>query len=259
MFATPTKCVPTVTFTSLLVHTLGALWYTACVYYDRFVRIPPPVFLVYGGRSQYLTMNTLYLTFAASVYAFCVDLIQYTTHKLHPHCVATTNGYARNTSLLLRIRDELMSCWVYSSCTIVPIMYWGIVYFHKDGIHSQEVEKRMPLFGLWNQCVHTIPFLYAFLLLVFVNYEHIAVRRMLLNSSLFTLGYVSWMGYCAQQNGYWAYPVIQKQNNVQFAVFLVLNVVVLMSLQAVGRKVAAIVWSEKRCKNIVAQIESKER
>merc|ERR1712168_1736100 len=105
----------------------------------------------------------------------------------------TKDGYAKNSSLLIRIRDELISFWLYTLCTIVPILYWGLVIVDKKAMHSDEAEKRKPLFGLWNQFLPPIPLPYALILISFVNYENISARRMLFNCTALTVGYLSWM------------------------------------------------------------------
>lgn len=169
-----------------------------------------------------------------------------TTKSLQPDTNITKDGYPKNKSLLIRIRDELISFWVYAGCTIVPILYWGLVIVDKNSMHSAKIEKRMPMFGLWNQFVHTVPLPYAFALITFVNYENVSTRRMLSNCTATIVGYVSWMWYCALQNGYWAYPIIQKQSSGQFVVFTGVCILVLVVLQLIGRKWSAMVRNPRR-------------
>ena len=252
MFSAPLKCVPSVTRTSLFLHSLGALMYTCCVYYEHNHRPASPKFKQFGGRLQFLTMINFYLTCAASVFALCVDVIQMTTKSLQRDVEITKDGYPPNTSIFIRIRDELISCWMYAGCTIVPILYWGIVVADRNGIHNEETEKRLPIFGVWNQVLHTLPLPYALLLIIGVNYENIPLRRVLVNCALFITGYLSWLSVCASYNGHWVYPVLEKQTRNQFVVFVGVCILVLIFLQLCGRWMASLVWSEKRRQRVIA-------
>jgi len=246
MTSSPVKCVPSVTRTSLLVHFLGSVWYACGVYYDHYYRNDIPQFQRFGGRYQFLTQINFKVTFLASVFALCVDVIQMTTKSLQRDVEITKDGYPPNTSILIRIRDELISCWVYALCTIVPILYWGLVLVDKKSMHSAALEKQVPLFGFWNHYVHSFPLLYVFVLITWVNYDNVSTRRMLFNCWALICTYLSWLWYCAQQNGFWTYPIIQKQTRGQFVVFLCVCVGVLVVLQLVGRKWSASVWSPRR-------------
>ena len=97
----------------------------------------------------------------------------------------------------------------------------------KEGIRTAEMQKRKPMFGLWNQFVHTIPLPYALMLITLVNYENISVQRIVCNCTAFIVGYLAWLSYCARQNGFWTYRVIQKQSSSQFIVFTGVCVMVL--------------------------------
>ena len=153
----------------------------------------------------------------------------------------------------------MIGFWVYMGSTLVPMLYWGIVLIDKEGIHGDEVEKHLPLFGLWNQLLHTVPMMYGFVLITCVNYNYISKRHMLFNCTAFTVGYVSWMGVCANHNGHWPYPVLDSQTPVGFVVFIGCCVVVMMLLQMVGRKVAAAVWSEQRREDVIIRSEGKAK
>lgn len=251
MFTSPAKCIPSVTKTSLVLHFLGSLWYAFGIYHDRRYHIDAPIFNGFGGRFKYLTMISAYLTFIFSMVAFSVDLIQLTTTSLQPEEVTDKNGYTKNSSRLIRIRDELISCWVYLGCTIVPILYWGLIVVDYDGIHNEETEKRSPLLGWYNQFLHTIPLPYVVLLISCVNYEYRSVKRVFISTSLATIAYISWMAYCAKVNGLWAYPILQKQTTPEFIVFIGVCIVIIMLLQLSGRKISSVIWSEQRRQDII--------
>jgi len=247
MFAAPPKCTPSVTKTSLIVHLLGSLWYSFTIYDDLMHR-NLPVFDKYAGRAQYLTMITLYFTFAASWFSFFVDLLQLTT-KLLDSAEVSKDGYVKNSSLLISIRDNIMSTIVSTLCTFVPILYWSIVGIDLEGIHTEEVDKISPLFGWFNHAVHTIPLLYVIVLITSVNYEYVSLKFANYQLSIVIVGYISWMAYCAKHTGgVWAYAFLMKQSDTEFVIFILSCILILIGLYLTTRTIAATAWNYRRKK-----------
>ena len=257
MFASPAKCTPSVTKTSLLVHLFGTLWYSFAICHDRKYH-DSYLFDGFGGRAQFLTMITFYFTFVANLFSFVVDCIQLATNLLDS-VKLTKDGYPKNSFLLISIRDEFMSTWVATLCTFVPLLYWGIVATDIKGIHNDQIEEVTPLFGWFNQSLHTIPLLYAVLAISLVNYEYTSVKKVLLEISFFIVGYISWMAYCAQVNGAWAYDIIEHQNKAEFAIFISLCILILMIMHLITRAISSAVWNEGRRDKILIEMERKRQ
>jgi len=249
------KCIPSVTRISLLIHLCGALWFGFTAYQDQMYH-NAPIFNRFGGRAQFLTMITLYLTCAASALAFIVDLIQVTT-KLLDTVKLTKDGYANNDSRLIALRDELMSSWVATLGLFVPLLYWGIAAVDLDGIHNAELEKITPLFGWFNHSLHTVPLLYSTLIVTLVNYEYISLRGMFMRASLLTGTYIPWIAYCAKVNGVWAYDILEKQNRVEFVIFISFCVAILFILNLVSRKIATLSWNPRRRDQVMIDMEKR--
>ena len=125
IYSRPEKCVPCVSVTSLLLHAFGCLMYGYTIYFERYI-LQLKIFEFYGGRAQFLTMINLYGTFFATGYAVAIDIIQLLTSWLEDRN-PTKEGYFPCNSLLLTIRNELISFWAYTLSVLVTVMYWSVI------------------------------------------------------------------------------------------------------------------------------------
>lgn len=247
MLAAPPKCTPSVTKTSLVIHLLGSLWYSFTIHNDQMYR-NLPMFNRFGGRAAFLTMLTLYFTCVASWFSFLVDLIQFTTNLLDS-VEMTKEGYSRNKSTLISIRDNIMSTIVCTFCTFVPIMYWSIAAVDLDGIHPEGTEEISPLFGWFNHAVHTIPVLYVIILTTCVNYEYASLKVACFEHSITIVGYISWMAFSARHTGgQWPYKFLMKQTDTEFVIFILSCIVVLIGLYLTTRAFASAAWNYRHYK-----------
>jgi len=244
---TPVKCYPAVTKTSLFLHILGTLCYSYGIYYDRINYRTYPKFETFGGRFKYLTMINVYFTFAASLVASLADVLQIAINWCDPLKAAQKKWHTkRETSPLIQLRDELMSCWVYLLCSVVTTLFWGIAFIDLEGIHSVEREKVSPLLGWYNQFLHTFPLPYALLLITCVNYEYKPLGNVFLKTTFAVIAYLSWLAYCARVNGVWAYGFLRKLSAMEFAIFVCFCNVVILLVQVVGRIIASLVWNKRK-------------
>ena len=148
------------------------------------------------------------------------------------------------TSPCIRMRDELMSSWVFMSCSLVTMLYWGIAAVDLEGIHPPEHEKIVPLLGWYNNFLHTFPFVYSFLLITRVNYRYKPVISTITQTVVAVTLYFAWLAYCAKMNGVWAYGFLSKFPPKEFAVFVMFCNVAAISLQLAGRFLASCVWNK---------------
>ncbi|XP_057289807.1 androgen-induced gene 1 protein-like [Hydractinia symbiolongicarpus] len=243
MFAKPGKCAPSVTKTSCILHSSLFIWYCFGIYHDRCC-YPFSENKTYGGRTKYLTHITAYLVWISSGVACFADLIQLTTNWLE-----SKSSKEESRSVILLVRDELMSFWAFTLSVFVCILYWGILYVDYDGMHSEAMEKISPLFGWFNQFLHTLPIIIAFILTICVNYQHPPIWRILIYIVTLGSGYLSWINHCAKMNGYYAYPFMNHQSSSEFIIFCIFCHFVFFFIYLIGRKFASYVWSAERSKN----------
>ena len=256
IYSRPEKCVPCVSVTSLLLHAFGCLMYGYTIYFERYI-LQLKIFEFYGGRAQFLTMINLYGTFFATGYAVAIDIIQLLTSWLEDRN-PTKEGYFPCNSLLLTIRNELISFWAYTLSVLVTVMYWSIIAVDVEGMHSAEFRKMVPLFGWWNQMCHTFPLIYANLLIILINYEYISRKKALIYAILYGIGYLTWLVHCYQVNGFWAYFFLAKLSVLQFAIFVVFTDAAMFLVFLLGKMISSIVWTKDRKNEIIKQQERKD-
>ena len=250
------KCTASVTYTSFLLHFLGFVWYSFGLYHDRnYYSIPQ--FMAFGGRFQYLTLITAYFTWIVSGMASVIDLIQITTNYLEDS-KPTSEGYVESKSKLINIRDELISLWVFTLAVFVCFMYWVICAIDPDGMRPPDIVKVIPLFGWFNQFLHTVPLFYVIILISMINYEYSNLQRVIFSLITFTSGYISWMWYCATANGFWAYDFMGKLSNTEFCLFLIGCIGVVIAIYFAGRKYASLIWSEDKRDALLIEKEKKK-
>ena len=256
MLASPVKCVHSVTKKSLFLHIMGTLWYCYGLYYDRMYRFIPS-FQRFGGRFQFLTIICAHIVLVSSLYAFIVDFLQITFKLFDSSHESKSEGYPVNKSIMISIRDELMTCWVFNLCVFVSAIYWTIIVIDKEGIHPATHEDLMPLFGWFNQFLHTIPLIYAIMLITNINYEYPPIKRVFSLTFIFMVIYLLWLAYCAKINGQWAYTFMMKQSNIQFALFICVCTGVLVFINLLGRKLSAMIWNEKKRDHVILKLRTK--
>jgi len=255
MGLTPARCTPSVTGKSFLLHLLAFLWSCFGIYCDRtFYSLPK--FKEYGGRTQYLTMITAYVNLGCYGIGFFVDLLQIVTGFLESKKI-TNNGYQEHQSFLISLRDDLISFWAFTLSTFVVIMYWGIAAIDLEGLHPEEDRKYVPLFGWYNQYLHTLPIFVIFILIVNINYSYGSYKKSLVYTVMLGSSYLFWITHLAKVKGYWAYPFMEKLDKVQFSLFIVLCHVIFFAVYLIGRKVSASVWSQERKERIIIEQERK--
>lgn len=219
-------CVASSTKTSLFIHTFGVLVYCYGTYYDYYYRDTRLLSSGFGGRLRFLTSISLYLSFISSTFAMFVDLIHVCGVK------------QKKPSLLIRIRDELMGTWVFTLCSFVSIMYWGIAAVYLPGIHNERIEKVNPLWGWFNHYLHSFPIFYAFTLISFARYKFRPLRNIMVTMIVFVALYLSWLALCAKINGVWAYPILEHLSRVGFVIFTAVASCLLMFVHIIGRTIA---------------------
>lgn len=256
MSSSPVKCQTSVTKISFSLHFFGFLWYCNGIYHDRTVVLLPQ-YSRFGGRFQYLTLLTAYAIFITTAFATIVDLIQLLTNALEKRQPDET-GFREKTSFLLNIRDELVTFWCYAAGTIVVIMYWSIAAIDVDGIHPVENRILNPLFGWYNQYLHTVPLLYVNILIIFVNYSYPTVQKASFYSIIAGAGYIRWMFKCYAENGVWPYRFLGTFSTVQYFVFVVFVNIVLMIAFLCGRWLASKIWNEERKKKVLNNYKNKD-
>lgn len=256
MGLTPARCTPSVTRKSFFLHLLAFSWSCFGIYCDRNVYNQLPKFKEYGGRTQYLTMITAYVCLVCYGVSFLVDLLQILTGFLENKRI-TNSGYQEHQSFLISLRDDLISFWAFTLSTFVVIMYWGLAAIDLEGLHPAEDRKFVPLFGWYNQYLHTIPIFVIFVLITNVNYGYGSYKKSLIYTVALGSSYLSWITHLAKVKGYWAYGFMEKLNQVQFSVFIVVCHVIFFAVYLIGRKVSSSVWSQERKEQIIIEQERK--
>lgn len=241
VLAKPVKCIPSVTTTSLILHGLSFGWSCFGIYKDRTVYILP-IFFEYGGRFQYLTMITAYFCWIANGIAFLIDLIQMMTGAFESPMSSPPEK--RKASFMIKLRDDLMSFWTFVLSTFVVLLYWGIAAVDLEGLHPEEHRKITPLFGWYNQYLHTTPIVITFIQIMYINYQYCGIPKALFFTATLGISYISWITHLAKVKGYWAYGFMDKQTQGEFVVFVIACHMIFFSIYLIGRKIASSVWNE---------------
>ena len=222
-----------VTYTSFILHFIGFLWYCFGIYHDRnsYVLI---IYDGYGGRFQFVTLITVYITWFATAFATVTDLIQ-----------IRRNGYSRNISKFINIRDELMTSLVFTLCAFCCILFW-MYYFIDPALFNPELAKVIPVTGWFNQFLHTVPFFYAVILTINVNYQYSTVVRSSFILMVAAIGLRTWVRHCGSVNGYFGYPMLETLSPNLWYLFFTLCFIALFTINHSGRKMASLVWNKKK-------------
>ena len=255
MVSSPTRCVPSVTGTSFLLHLVAFSWCCYGTYNDR-TKYAVPKYNDYGGRFQFLTMITAYICLVSYGIAFCVDLLQMVTGFLEKKEI-TKSGYPAHNSMLISLRDNLVTFWVFTLSTFVVILYWSLAYIDLEGVHPAEDRKVVPLFGWFNQYLHTVPIVTAFILITNVNYTYGSFKTSLFFTVTFGSSYFMWISHLAKVKGFWVYGFMDKLSDTQFAIFIVACHIFLLVVYMFGRKVSAVCWSQEYKEKILIENERK--
>ena len=253
---TPVKCIPSVTYKSFLLHLIAFLWSCFGTYKDQTV-YNLPAFNSYGGRFQYLTLITAYLCLISYGLSTLVDLVQIVTGHLED-TVITKNGYKQSKSILISIRDDLISFWCFTLSTFVAIMFWGIAAVDLRGIHTEEEEKVSPLFGWYNHYLHTTPILTVFILITNVNYGYSSFTKSIIYTITLGTSYLLWVNHLAKVTGNWVYPFMGKLTSTQYLIFCIFCHIVFFIIYLVGRKLSATVWNSDYKEKVIIDVEQKQ-
>ena len=168
---------------------------------------------MFGGRTQFLPMITLYLTFMASVFAFLVDASEIIANHIDSIMERKCGGEIayiprHPDTLMISLRDEFMGTWVQTLCTFMSLFYWGTYLM---GLSVIQHDQFTPIGGWFNHALHTIPVVWAFLTMIYVDYEYPSLCNVFKRMVGFTGVYLVWLRICSRTNGYWAYDFIGEQ------------------------------------------------
>ena len=223
-----------VTTKSLFTHVAGLIWCGFGVYYGR-VHYNMPAFQKYGGRFQFLTMWASYLLFLGTAVGTVVDLSQLAKRRNEKK-----NSFKKGSSLLL-LRDDFMVIWATLNW-LVPILYWSVAYFDREGIHSIEVESYYPFNGWYNHYLHSIPAFYVLLAVINVNYTHPPLTRALVYIIICFSAYISWLIWLANLNGVYVYPFLNKLSTEGFVIFIVSSCLLGFFVYLIIKFFSVILW-----------------
>ncbi|XP_065645657.1 androgen-induced gene 1 protein isoform X2 [Hydra vulgaris] len=234
-----------VTTKSLFIHLVGFVWcsfgtYNGHVYYSM------PSYQNYGGRFQFLTMWASYLLYLGTAIGTLVDSI---------HLKNKNNENKHLKSPLLLIRDDFSVVWGTLNC-LVPILYWSVAYFDREGIHPKELQHLLPFNGWYNHYLHTIPAFYVLLAITNVNYAHPPLRRAIVYIVTLFLSYLCWLIWLANLNGVYAYPFLNALSKEGFVVFIIGSCLVGFLLYIVLKSVSTMLW--KTCDSDALRSKLKE-
>ena len=250
------KCIASETPVSLFLHFFGFLWYCFGIYHDRHTYVVP-IYMAFGGRFQHLTMTTAYMIFAATGIASLVDCIQIITHY-YKYFISGSKHCAEFISVLISIRDELMCSFVFTFGTLVSILYWICRAIVDPTITTREYEKVIPVFGWYNQFLHTVPLFYSVVLMANINYQYTTISRAVFTLVTFDISFCCWLFYCFYVNGFWAYGYfkILSMNEIILTLSLVSTLSILAYLSC--RKLSILIWKKATMDRTLIKAEQKQ-
>ena len=181
--------------------------------------------------------DTLTLTLA-SWFAFLVDLCYLNSKDNTPKDMP-------GKPTLITLRDKLMSSLVITLCTFIPALYWGTNVAGLEGINPQFPN---PL-GWYNHAVHSIPFLYAYLLTKFVNYTFVPFGSAFMQVLGANVAYGAWVWWCFRTNkSVWAYGCLKRLGLGGFVGFVETCAALSYILHCVMRRLAYHTWTKESLK-----------
>lgn len=225
------QCIPSVTTKSFILHLIIFLWCSFGIYNEY----PTPNFFTYGGKFKYLTYCTVYLCWIAYGFATLVDFI----HLL------LLNNDKNNKSILISIRDYIVTMWASNLSIFVVIIFWAVAAVDIEGVHPAEHQKIVPLNGWYNHYLHTIPAINAIILITNVNYKYQSYLSSVISALIFGIGFFTWMWHLSNVFGSWPYGFIDNMSTNEFIVFIIGAHLLVLMVDMIGRKISSIVWNEK--------------
>lgn len=217
-----------------MIHVLG-------VYYGRSLPIPDR-YDTFGGRWKYLTVLAQYLVLIGFSYSMLVDLFQFLVGGLE----TGNERIGRQQSVLLRIRDSLMSFWVLITGMIVSVLYCTLAVIDLDGVHPKDYQEINPVFSLYNFYLHLFPLLFNVICVCLVNYQHHSIFMSFISTIVMTAGYSAWAFLIHRKTGEWPYGFLNNNSDLENGVFFFFAGIAAFFLYLLGRKISDMAWYKER-------------
>ena len=219
-----------VTTKSLLMHLSAFLWSCFGTYHDYF-SYQSPNFLTYGGRFKYLTHCTAYLCLVVYGLAFLIDVM----HLMSLSPKKKDSEMERSFGVI--VRDYLVTMWSSNLSIFVVLMFWGVAAVDLEGIHPEEHQKIVPLWGWFNQYLHTTPALITLILLANVNYHRSSIASTVASIFIFGASYFAWMKHLSVVLGSWPYSFIDGMPDTMFVAFVAITHILMLILDLLTRSI----------------------
>ena len=220
----------------LLVNLAG------CCYDFFYVELSS--YVIYGGRLKFLThwsqyVHTLFFAFATAINFNNRYLIP--ASGLAPD-TASSLGKDAEESALVRLRDSVFVAVCFPLGIMVCLLFWGITLVEPGGIMTSENARMVPLYGIYNQYLHTFPLLLDLAALYLVSHIYPRRRKGVLCVVLIALSYLVWLVHIGNHTGYWCYGFLQHQTRFEFSVFVLATMLATTAVYIIGEKISAFVW-----------------
>ena len=100
----------------------------------------------------------------------------------------------------------------------------------------------------FNQFLHTVPFFYAVILTINVNYQYSTVVRNAFILMVVAICLKTWLQHCGSVNGYFGYTILETLSPNQWYLSFTVCVIALFTINQSNRKMSSFVWNKKKGK-----------
>lgn len=226
---------------SLLVNIVG------CGYELKYIHLP--MYSTYGGRFKFLThlsqyLNALYFCFAVAV-VLASQLALGRKDDGDDLARPDSDGkLPRIIRALIHFRDCFFVSICFPLAVMVGLLFWGVTLATWDngGTTSRETRTIVPLFGLYNHYLHTIPLILSLTGIFLVKFRYPERKYGILAVSAFSLLYIAWFVHIGNHTGYWMYPFIEHQKMGEFLLFVIGSALAAILVYIFGEKLSFFFW-----------------
>ena len=173
----------------------------------------------YRGLPTSLTISNMYLSIIYYGFSIVIDVTYYLFDKMNLRLKVKIISKLQKCR---KIRDYIYSSIVFPTSISVCIGFWCLTFSRYNPEAFDERIKYVPLHGISNHGVHTLPFISTLLELYIRNHRsQISFLKGILGWLVCYIGYLIWILWIEYHAGVCAYPILKVMSvKVRVIVFV---------------------------------------
>ena len=173
--------------------------FIGCAYELAYIKLP--IFESYGGRFKFLTHWNQYFHLCYFAYAVVVEIYMLLFNDEESsgsqNQFLKLKGASINSHILRQLGDFIFVSICFPFGVMVCVLFWIITLMEPDGLASKETRKVVPLSSVYNQYLHTFPFILNCLGIWLIQFMY-PKRSLGWQPSLFWLSHI-WHGWSTSE------------------------------------------------------------